>query len=143
MNLAEEVGEVNQATLSYLKASGSAYKNQDVEDVKEECIDVIMIAMSLHYGYGKEYKTMNDFILNDKYVYNLRDATMEDTCIKLSVESGRLNGNIFEGKPESAIYDSCISVIVTAKALFLKAGGNLKDFEELLQSKTNKWKTVI
>lgn len=143
MKLAEEVGEVNQATLSYLKASGSTYKNQDVEDVKEECVDVIMIAISLYCIGKKNCEAINDFLLNDKYVYDLRDSTIEDTCIKLSVESGKINGEIIEGKSENLLYYSCIAVILTAKALFLKVGGNLNDFEEILQTKTNKWKTVI
>ncbi|MBM7542674.1 MazG-like family protein [Amphibacillus cookii] len=49
LKLSEEVGETNQAILSYLKASGNAYKQLGLDDVKEECVDVMLIALALYF----------------------------------------------------------------------------------------------
>lgn len=63
LKLTEETGEVSQALLSYLKANGSEYKGLTDEDVKEECIDVIIVAISLFYklnGQEKEFISIFD-----------------------------------------------------------------------------------
>lgn len=52
LKLSEETGEVTQALLSATNATGSAYKKEGVEDVKEECVDVIMVALSLFFKMG-------------------------------------------------------------------------------------------
>lgn len=52
LKLSEETGEVSQALLSYIGANGSEYKKLGSEDVKEECIDVVMVALSLFYKIG-------------------------------------------------------------------------------------------
>lgn len=52
LKMSEEVGEVSQALLSYLKANGSAYKGLGAEDVIEECVDVMIVAYSLIYKLG-------------------------------------------------------------------------------------------
>lgn len=62
MKLAEETGEVNQAALSYLKASGSNYKSLGSEDVKEECADVLMVALSLFYKVGGTNEELSDLL---------------------------------------------------------------------------------
>ncbi|WP_067838048.1 MazG-like family protein [Amphibacillus sediminis] len=49
LKLSEEVGETSQAVLSYLNASGNAYKQLGLEDVKEECVDVMLIALALFF----------------------------------------------------------------------------------------------
>ncbi|MDQ0352319.1 NTP pyrophosphatase (non-canonical NTP hydrolase) [Alkalibacillus filiformis] len=49
LKLTEEVGETSQAVLSYLKASGSDYKQLGIDDVKEECIDVVLVALAMYY----------------------------------------------------------------------------------------------
>lgn len=54
LKLTEESGEVAQALLSHLKASGSEYKGMTSDDVKEECVDVIIVALSLFYKLGGE-----------------------------------------------------------------------------------------
>ena len=46
LKLSEECGEVAEATLSYLKTNGSQYKEKQLEDVLEENLDVIMVAIS-------------------------------------------------------------------------------------------------
>lgn len=63
LKLTEETGEVSQALLSYLKASGSEYKELGSEDVKEECVDVIIVALSLFYklnGQDEEFTKLFD-----------------------------------------------------------------------------------
>lgn len=52
LKMSEEVGEVSQALLSHLKASGSEYKNLGASDVIEECVDVMIVAYSLIYKLG-------------------------------------------------------------------------------------------
>lgn len=47
LKLSEENGEVSEAVLSYGKVNGSQYKNKKIEDVEEECLDVIMVALSI------------------------------------------------------------------------------------------------
>lgn len=47
LKLQEEVGEVSGAFLSAVGASGSNYKENTLEDVKEELVDVLMVAGSL------------------------------------------------------------------------------------------------
>lgn len=49
LKLSEESGEVSQAILSYVKASGNAYKELGLNDVKEECVDVMLIAFALFF----------------------------------------------------------------------------------------------
>lgn len=47
LKTAEETGEMAQAVLSYLKASGSSYKNLGKDNVIEEAADVMICAMSM------------------------------------------------------------------------------------------------
>lgn len=49
LKLAGEVGETSQAVLSYLNVSGSGYKQLGINDVKEECVDVILVALAMFY----------------------------------------------------------------------------------------------
>lgn len=49
LKLSEEAGETAQAVLSYQKASGSEYKQLGINDVKEECIDVILVTLAMFY----------------------------------------------------------------------------------------------
>jgi NTP pyrophosphatase (non-canonical NTP hydrolase) len=49
LKLGEETGECFQALLSWLKANGCEYKQLTSQDIKEECIDVILVALSLFY----------------------------------------------------------------------------------------------
>lgn len=57
LKLCEEAGEVAQAILSYTQTSGNQYKQLSSEDVKEECIDTMLVAASLYFkmpGSSKE-----------------------------------------------------------------------------------------
>ncbi len=47
LKLSEESGELAQAVLSATKASGSAYKNHTIEDVREEAVDSAIVALSV------------------------------------------------------------------------------------------------
>lgn len=49
LKLSEEAGETAQAVLSYQKASGSNYKQLGLEDVKEECIDALLVSLAMFY----------------------------------------------------------------------------------------------
>lgn len=53
LKLSEESGEVAQAVLSQNKASGSQYKQLQIQDIKEECIDTILVATALYYKLEK------------------------------------------------------------------------------------------
>ncbi|MDT2815925.1 MazG-like family protein [Vagococcus carniphilus] len=57
LKLSEESGEVAQAVLSQTKASGNQYKSLQTEDIKEECIDTILVATALYYKLeGNSYE---------------------------------------------------------------------------------------
>ena len=62
LKLSEEVGETSQAVLSYIKASGSEYKQLGIEDVKEECIDVILVALAMFYKLSENDKELHELI---------------------------------------------------------------------------------
>lgn len=47
IKLMEEVGEVSQAHLSTVKASGSQYKELTDEDFQEELVDTILVTLTL------------------------------------------------------------------------------------------------
>lgn len=52
----EELGELSEAVLSYTGASGSEYKMKTLDDVKEEAIDIFIVATSImgKLGMSKE-----------------------------------------------------------------------------------------
>ncbi|OSA95678.1 UNVERIFIED_ORG: hypothetical protein B2H93_04455 [Clostridium botulinum] len=62
LKLSEETGECSQALLSYLKANGSEYKQLNAQDVKEECVDVILVALSLFYKLEENNDELNEII---------------------------------------------------------------------------------
>lgn len=47
LKLSEEAGELAQAVLSVTRASGSAYKNHSLADVREEAVDAAIVALAL------------------------------------------------------------------------------------------------
>lgn len=47
LKASEEVGEISQAVLSYLGASGCQYKGKTKNDILEESIDVILVVASI------------------------------------------------------------------------------------------------
>jgi len=65
LKLSEETGECSQALLSYLKADGSEYKQLNSHNVKEECVDAILVALSLFYKLEGDQDELKD-IMNVK-----------------------------------------------------------------------------
>lgn len=49
LKLSEETGELSQAILGVEDVSGMAYKGLNVDDVKEEAIDVLQVVLSICY----------------------------------------------------------------------------------------------
>lgn len=49
LKLSEEVGELSEALLAIEDAPGMAYKGLNLDNVKEEAIDVILITLSICY----------------------------------------------------------------------------------------------
>lgn len=47
IKLSEELGEVSESVLSYTRACGCGYKNKTIDDVKEEIVDVIIVALAM------------------------------------------------------------------------------------------------
>lgn len=45
----EEMGELSEAVLCVDDPNGTSYKNLTVQDVKEECVDVILCVLSTFY----------------------------------------------------------------------------------------------
>ncbi|SEQ42849.1 MazG-like family protein [Piscibacillus halophilus] len=62
LKLSEEAGETSQAVLSYLKASGSEYKQLGINDVKEECVDVILVSLAMFYKLAESEEELEGFI---------------------------------------------------------------------------------
>ncbi|ADO55996.1 hypothetical protein NS115_23430 [Paenibacillus jamilae] len=62
LKLSEEVGETSQAMLSYMNANGSEYKQLNISDVKEECADVILVALSLFYKLSNNEGELQEFL---------------------------------------------------------------------------------
>ncbi|MFE0507775.1 MazG-like family protein [Peribacillus butanolivorans] len=63
LKLSEEVGETSQAVLSYLKANGSEYKQLGINDVKEECVDVILVSLALFYKVAENENELQELII--------------------------------------------------------------------------------
>lgn len=47
LKLTEEVGEVAESVLSYTNACGCGYKDKNKDDVIEECVDAIIVSLSI------------------------------------------------------------------------------------------------
>ncbi|MDP1511067.1 MazG-like family protein [Paenibacillus sp. CMAA1739] len=62
LKLSEEVGETSQAMLSYMNANGSEYKQLNISDVREECADVILVALSLFYKLSSDEEELQQFL---------------------------------------------------------------------------------
>jgi len=65
LKLSEESGELAEAILSYEQVNGSTYKNGSIEDVKQESVDVVMVALSAFYKVGGTTKEFTK-ILEEK-----------------------------------------------------------------------------
>lgn len=68
LKLSEETGEIAQAILALTQAGGSVYKDKNIEDVKEECIDLVLVASALFFKL--EDPTEATQILNYKAMIN-------------------------------------------------------------------------
>ncbi|RPF50260.1 MazG-like family protein [Aquisalibacillus elongatus] len=62
LKLSEEAGETAQAVLSYQQASGSDYKQLGINDVKEECVDVVLVALAMFYQLSDDEEEIHHFI---------------------------------------------------------------------------------
>lgn len=63
LKLAEETGEVAEAILKYKKSSGSQYKHGTLDDLKEECADTLLVALSLYFQLeGSSIDELNSII---------------------------------------------------------------------------------
>lgn len=58
LKMSEETGECSQAILSAVKAKGCDYKGLTFDDVKEEAVDVIIVAASLFFKLGGSLEEM-------------------------------------------------------------------------------------
>lgn len=70
LKLSEECGEVAEATLSYLKTNGSQYKEKGFDDVLEENLDVIMVAIS-------NICQLYNYEPNSKFIQDLFDTKLQ------------------------------------------------------------------
>ena len=62
MKLMEEVGEASQAYLSAKKVSGNGYKGLDIDDTKEELVDVLIVVKSLLTTIGANQKQVDELL---------------------------------------------------------------------------------
>lgn len=68
LKLSEESGEVAEAILKYKKASGSQYKHGTLDDLKEECADVLLVALSLYFQLDSSSKEELQDIVTKKAI---------------------------------------------------------------------------
>lgn len=52
VKLQEEVGELAQEVLIEQKASGTQHKTEGTDGIKGECVDVILVALSIYFSQG-------------------------------------------------------------------------------------------
>ena len=52
VKLQEEVGELAQEVLIDQKASGSQHKSEGPDGIKGECVDIILVALSIYFSQG-------------------------------------------------------------------------------------------
>ena len=52
LKLSEECGELAQAALSYENVSGCGYKLLDANDVQEEAVDCVLVALDIFFQTG-------------------------------------------------------------------------------------------
>ncbi|HCM88956.1 MULTISPECIES: MazG-like family protein [Vagococcus] len=68
LKLSEESGEVAQSVLSYTKASGNQYKQLTINDIKEECIDTLLVSLALYFKLADDPDTELSDILDKKII---------------------------------------------------------------------------
>ena len=66
LKLTEETGEVAEAILKYNKASGSQYKSGSLNDLKEECADTLLVALSLYFQLDDSSTEELEYLLMKK-----------------------------------------------------------------------------
>lgn len=62
LKLSEETGELTQAILSATKAPGCEYKGYKIGDVQIECVDTILVALSIFFKTGGDEKDLLEFL---------------------------------------------------------------------------------
>ncbi|WP_428815665.1 hypothetical protein [Lactococcus lactis] len=58
----EELGEASQALLSHQKVSGNQYKNLELENLKEELIDTLLVNLDIIYKIGMSDSEIENMI---------------------------------------------------------------------------------
>lgn len=67
LKLMEESGELAESVMSSLKMDGTEYKNKTVENVKEESIDCMIVALAIYFKSGGKEKDLSGKV-HDKLV---------------------------------------------------------------------------
>lgn len=62
VKLQEEVGELAQEVLVHESASGSQYKNASEDGILGECVDVVLVALSIYFSSGGSQKDLSAHI---------------------------------------------------------------------------------
>lgn len=62
VKLQEESGELAQEILVHQKASGSQYKKASEDGIQGECVDVILVALSIFFKSGGSQETLQKLI---------------------------------------------------------------------------------
>jgi NTP pyrophosphatase (non-canonical NTP hydrolase) len=70
LKLTEEAGEVAGAVLSYTQAPGCGYKNKTKEDVIEECVDTIIVALNI-------LSAVNDYNVDEELIKEIINKKLD------------------------------------------------------------------
>lgn len=141
VKLVEETGEVSEAVLKMLGSNGMSYKvgNENlVDEVKEECVDVMMIALSLIYKLTGDNKGV------EGKLEILKGKSELELVLLLSKATGELSEEILKGESLNLdkVVEKVSNVISLAQSLFYKAGGNKEEEGKILDVKLKKWQKV-
>lgn len=62
VKLQEEVGELAQEVLVFQNASGSQHKNASDDGILGECVDVVIVALSIYFSSGGTKENLSELV---------------------------------------------------------------------------------
>ena len=137
LKLVEETGEVSEAVLKMLGTNGMAYKvssENPVDNVKEECVDVMMIATSLIYKLDGE-----SAIIEENLEIKSEQSELE-LALELSIATGEVSKKMIDSGHEISKKANYVNSV--ALSIFCKVGGTEKELTDFLSHKIQKWQKV-
>lgn len=137
LKLVEETGEVSEAVLKMLGTNGMAYKvgsENPVDNVKEECVDVMMIATSLIYKLDGE-----NAVIEENLEIKSEQSELE-LALELSIATGEVSKKMINSGHEISKKANYVNSV--ALSIFYKVGGTKEEIADFLNHKIQKWQKI-